>query len=307
VRVRLYAHLAAAVLSFAALTLSPESQTPDPRPQLRDEYQGKTFLVRGFYSGDSLLYDAKGILVGRGDAGDWTADGFVTVDDVYASGPRIVVESRRLLVVYTDHMFRFRAAERPDAGKDSRPVRLKMTVDFGNAIPSDEQAEAALSRIFLTAQDDFSDMVPDFWKPCVSGGLAGQEKCRFSNEVLTIPGVAPAGKSTATTAVSNDSPRMAAEKVFPIGGGISPPKWLSHTNPEFSEAARRVKFQGTATLSLVVNKDGIPKNIYIVEPLGSGLDAKAVQAVKGWEFLPAEKDGQPVAAQIMVEVDFHLY
>jgi Gram-negative bacterial TonB protein C-terminal len=34
---------------------------------------------------------------------------------------------------------------------------------------------------------------------------------------------------------------------------------------------------------------------------------KAVQAVETWRFKPAEKERQPVAAQIAVEVDFHLY
>jgi TonB family protein len=61
------------------------------------------------------------------------------------------------------------------------------------------------------------------------------------------------------------------------------------------------------TMGLIVDKDGLPKNIHILSPLGAGLDAKAVQAVENWKFQPAEKDGQPVAVQIAIEVDFHLY
>jgi protein TonB len=38
-----------------------------------------------------------------------------------------------------------------------------------------------------------------------------------------------------------------------------------------------------------------------------GLDEKALDAVRTWRFLPATLDGQPVAAQIAVEVDFRLY
>jgi TPR repeat protein len=38
-----------------------------------------------------------------------------------------------------------------------------------------------------------------------------------------------------------------------------------------------------------------------------GLDEKAVEAVRSWKFEPARKDGNPVALQIAVEVDFHLY
>ena len=55
------------------------------------------------------------------------------------------------------------------------------------------------------------------------------------------------------------------------------------------------------TLMLVVNREGVPTNIHIATPLGCGLDAKAVQAVGGWRFKPAEKDGQPVAVEVAVK------
>jgi TonB family protein len=41
--------------------------------------------------------------------------------------------------------------------------------------------------------------------------------------------------------------------------------------------------------------------------LGLGLDEKAIEAVRQWKFDPARKNGQPVAVQINVEVNFRLY
>ena len=38
-----------------------------------------------------------------------------------------------------------------------------------------------------------------------------------------------------------------------------------------------------------------------------GLDGKAIEAVRNWRFQPALKDGKPVAVQIAVEADFHLF
>jgi TonB family protein len=67
-----------------------------------------------------------------------------------------------------------------------------------------------------------------------------------------------------------------------------------------------VKFQGVATLSLVVDASGKPTDIQIQSPLGLGLDEKAVEAVSKWKFEPAKKDGKPVPVAIAVEVDFHL-
>jgi TonB family protein len=58
---------------------------------------------------------------------------------------------------------------------------------------------------------------------------------------------------------------------------------------------------------MVVGPDGKPHNIRVVRTLGLGLDEKAIEAVKNWRFKPAMKDGKPVAVQISVEVEFHLY
>jgi protein TonB len=38
-----------------------------------------------------------------------------------------------------------------------------------------------------------------------------------------------------------------------------------------------------------------------------GLDEQAIKAVKNWRFRPATFHGQPIATQIAVQVDFHLY
>jgi periplasmic protein TonB len=66
-------------------------------------------------------------------------------------------------------------------------------------------------------------------------------------------------------------------------------------------------YHGAVTLRLVVNRDGVPEEVHIVNPLGAGLDVNAVRAVEKWRFQPAEKEGQPVAVRIAVEVDFRRY
>jgi outer membrane biosynthesis protein TonB len=38
-----------------------------------------------------------------------------------------------------------------------------------------------------------------------------------------------------------------------------------------------------------------------------GLDEKAVEALRMWRFQPGTKDGHPVAVEISVEVNFHLF
>ena len=95
--------------------------------------------------------------------------------------------------------------------------------------------------------------------------------------------------------------------VFRVGGGVSPPRPTYQPDPEFSEEARKAKYQGTCTLNLIVDASGRPTNIHVASSLGMGLDEKAIEAVKNWRFEPGMKDGHPVATIISVEVDFHLY
>ncbi len=95
--------------------------------------------------------------------------------------------------------------------------------------------------------------------------------------------------------------------VYRVGGGVSAPRVLYAPDPEFSEEARKAKYQGTVVLWLIVGPDGRTHNIRIHRSLGMGLDEKAIEAIRRWQFEPARKDGKPVAVQINVEVNFRLY
>jgi protein TonB len=95
--------------------------------------------------------------------------------------------------------------------------------------------------------------------------------------------------------------------VFRIGKGVTPPRVIYQTDPEFSEEARKAKYQGTCVLGLIVDSNGRPTAIRVINALGMGLDEKAIESVKNWKFEPGKKDGHDVAVEIAVEVDFHLY
>jgi TonB family protein len=95
--------------------------------------------------------------------------------------------------------------------------------------------------------------------------------------------------------------------VFRIGKGVTPPRVIYQTDPEFSEEARKAKYQGTCVLGLIVDENGRPTNIRVLSALGMGLDEKAIESVKNWKFEPGKKDGHDVRVEIAVEVDFHLY
>ena len=94
--------------------------------------------------------------------------------------------------------------------------------------------------------------------------------------------------------------------VYRIGGEVSAPRLIRQVEPEYSDEARKAKWQGTVVLAVEIWPDGRAHNIHVLESLGMGLDERAVAAVEQWFFDPGRKDGQAVKVHAKVQVNFRL-
>jgi len=92
-----------------------------------------------------------------------------------------------------------------------------------------------------------------------------------------------------------------------IGGGVSQPQLIFSVEPEFSEEARKAKFQGNVLVNLWVGTDGLPSHVRVIRALGMGLDEKAMEAVRQYRFKPAMENGKPVLTEVNVEVNFQIF
>ena len=90
------------------------------------------------------------------------------------------------------------------------------------------------------------------------------------------------------------------------GGGVTPPRVLERVEPQYSQEARKARYQGTVVLEVIVRKDGTVDIMRIVRSLGFGLDENAIQALKQWRFKPGMRNGVPVDVALNVEVNFNL-
>ena len=96
--------------------------------------------------------------------------------------------------------------------------------------------------------------------------------------------------------------------IYKLGDiGVTAPVAKFTPEPDFSEEARKAKYQGVVVLAAIIGPDGKPRNIHVVRSLGMGLDEKAVERVRTWLFEPGKKNGAPVAVAMNLEVDFRLY
>ena len=91
------------------------------------------------------------------------------------------------------------------------------------------------------------------------------------------------------------------------GNGVKAPILLYAPTAEFSDEARRNKYQGVCMIAVVVDAQGIPRNPVVVRRLGEGLDEKALEVIPLYRFKPGMKDGRAAPTRIVIEVNFRLF
>jgi protein TonB len=151
-------------------------------------------------------------------------------------------------------------------------------------------------------------VAPDVTLP--QGGQIGDPLSKFSILSNGPGGPGGIGSSCCDGIGSSKGPFVGdgPPGLFPAGRkGVTVPEVIFNPEPSFSDEARKAKAQGMVLLWVVVGKDGHTYNIRVGQSLGLGLDEKAIEAVNRWRFRPATLNGQPVATQIAIQVDFHLY
>jgi TonB family protein len=90
------------------------------------------------------------------------------------------------------------------------------------------------------------------------------------------------------------------------GSGITPPKILQEVKADYTEDARRRNIEGEVVLEIVVRRDGSVGDVKLLNGLASGLNERAIAAVKQWRFAPAKRLGSPVDVIVEVAVEFKL-
>jgi TonB family protein len=92
-----------------------------------------------------------------------------------------------------------------------------------------------------------------------------------------------------------------------IGGDVSAPVLIHSVEPHFSQLARTDKISGNVLVNLVVDQNGIPRNVRVVRGIGYGLDEEAVEAVSKYRFKPSMEHGQPVPVEVNLMVNFQIF
>lgn len=95
--------------------------------------------------------------------------------------------------------------------------------------------------------------------------------------------------------------------VYRAGGGATKPVPIFTPEAEYSDEARRNRFQGSELLRILIDEKGNVIDAEVLRPLGMGLDENAKKAVMTWRFKPSLLAGKPVKYQQTVAMDFNIY
>ena len=93
---------------------------------------------------------------------------------------------------------------------------------------------------------------------------------------------------------------------YRIGTGIVPPQLRRQVRPQYTDEALARKIQGTVILEVVILKTGQVGPVRILRSLDRGLDLKAIEAVRQWQFKPGMFKSQAVDVIAEITVDFTL-
>jgi len=263
---------------------------------LKDKLVGKTFVICNFYSEPLLRYDASGNIRHHAQTGDWTTAYFkIEKESVSSSG--LELKGRRLALGY-------------DKKKDGlvffslEPLSIKVEDLLAGSL-NEQKIDELAHQLFVDLKSE-PDRVPDYWRDLVSGNVAididekGHKSYRLKNMAR-----APQPLPSDAAFVAANSPQ--GVPIYRVGGKVTRPELLNKRDPEYSELARRLRFEATTVLLLVLGETGEIESIAVIRPAGLGLDESAVQAVKSWTFKPATLDGKPVKVTVSVEVSYSLH
>ena len=293
--------------------------------ELRQQFLGKTFYLRGGWLDDDLHFDENGKLNGASPRASFTLS-LVQITRVHLTKHRLELEGDR----YGLHFLGTLASEDQSAAYDkvrltSKKKPLRISIERLRVDKPKKQKPAKEKK-----------------KPAGSHGAA---------TALQPPAAAPAtaaperqGDATHTIAEANRALRSALDRIFSARMDAHmieslPEPWqlyynavdahtdyrpsdpsvlsqsqvdqkaklLTAVDPASNDYAQKNGVAGVAMYHVVVGPDGKAAQIAVGRPIGFGLDENALAAIRKATFQPAMKDGRPVPVLLNMLVEFRIY
>lgn len=134
-----------------------------------------------------------------------------------------------------------------------------------------------------------------------SDNLTEEERKVFAGRrsyamTLSVPNLNSAGGSWVMHFVEKKDDEKKGDLVAPVA--------TQTADPGYPLELMRENVRGTVTLAAVIREDGSVSEVQVLNSIDDRLDEYASNALSRWRFLPALKNGTPVALQTVVMIPF---
>jgi outer membrane biosynthesis protein TonB len=280
--------------------------------ELKQQFAGKTFFLRGGYFDNDLRFDERGQYAGNSSKASYTLS-LIEIDKVHLGKRKVELEGIR----YGLHFLG--AAPTVDPMQASDKVRIT---------PKKKYVKIAIDRAMVTApkkKKSKSDAKNGMPPPAESASAVNPEVTTSvtkaqANELLeqALDRVFSKGMDERMIASLPDFWQLyyqaAAKKSRPGDPSIlrqsdvdQKARLLTTFEPPSNDFAQNAGVAGIAQYRVVVAPDGKPAEIAVGRPIGFGLDENAVASIRKALFQPAMKDGKPVPVMVDLIVQFRIF
>ncbi len=87
---------------------------------------------------------------------------------------------------------------------------------------------------------------------------------------------------------------------------LTPPSLSTRVEATYPEEAKRLRLEGNVGLELVVGEDGHVIEAKVTGSAGHGFDEAALEAARGFVFVPAKQNGKPIKSSVQFTYEFHM-
>ncbi|HYW39141.1 MAG TPA: energy transducer TonB [Terriglobales bacterium] len=135
---------------------------------------------------------------------------------------------------------------------------------------------------------------PDLGGSGVPGGVPGG-----------IPGGSAGGVIGGIISQTAAIPKVATPQRVRVSSGVSTGLLIKKVTPNYPQLAKQARIQGAVVLQAEISKEGTIQNLQLISghPM---LAPAAIEAVKQWRYKPYLLNGEPVAVETQVVVNFSL-
>ena len=125
-----------------------------------------------------------------------------------------------------------------------------------------------------------------------------------------VPGGIPGGSAGGViggiiSSTHVNIPKVATPQRVRVSSGVSTGLLIKKVTPNYPQLAKQARIQGTVVLQAEISKEGTIQNLQLISghPM---LAPAAIEAVRQWRYKPYLLNGEPVAVETQVVVNFSL-